>query len=87
MARQGRAALWADLTTGPPTTDTPDCDCTKCQHRNAAMPDAEAETVLRHVTNRDAVAYADRRLTVVSFIECAACGGWVPQFVAGDLDD
>lgn len=75
LARAGRARLRADLTApGEPVG----CDCPRCCP--PPLTDIEAQRALRHVSNRDALAYARGELSLVSLYGCDDCGGWVPTF-------
>ena len=47
------------------------------------LTDLEAQAALRHVSNADAVAFAQGLTTLVSFYDCDDCddcGAWVPTF-------
>ncbi len=75
LALRGRAKLRAEMTApGEPSG----CDCGRCSP--PPLTDIEAQAALRHVSNADAVAYAQGRVTLVSFYECDDCEAWVPTF-------
>lgn len=78
LARTGRAKLRADLTTPTAPAEPVGCDCARCCP--PPLDDIEAQRALRHVSNRDAVAYARGELSLVSLHGCDDCGGWVPVF-------
>ncbi|KUH86301.1 hypothetical protein [Mycobacterium sp. IS-1556] len=75
LTRTGRSRLRADLTTA---AEPGGCDCARCNP--PPLTDIEAQRALRHVSNRDAVAYARGELSLVSMYGCDDCGGWVPTF-------
>lgn len=78
LARAGRAKLRADLT-APTTPSVPGgCECARCCP--PPLTDIEAQRALRHVSNRDAVAYGQGELSLVSLYGCEVCEGWVPTF-------
>lgn len=75
LAQLGRAKLRTDMTTpGVPTG----CDCPRCCP--PPLNDIEAQAALRHVSNADAVAFAQSRVTLASYYGCDYCGAWVPMF-------
>lgn len=75
LALLGRAKLRAEMTTaGEPTG----CDCPRCCP--PPLTDFEAQAALRHVSNADAVAFAQGRVTLVGYYRCESCEGWVPTF-------
>ncbi|POX88383.1 hypothetical protein C3473_27255 [Mycobacterium kansasii] len=79
LARTGRSRLRADLTTAAAARAEPvGCDCPRCCP--PPLTDIEAQRALRHVSNRDALAYARGELSLVSLYGCDDCGGWVPTF-------
>lgn len=77
LAREGRSRLRADLTA---TAEPVGCDCGRCNP--PPLTDIEARRALRHVSNRDAVAYGQGELSLVSLHGCEDCDGWVPMFTA-----
>lgn len=78
LAREGRATLRADLTA---PSASGGCDCARCAERARPFSALEAETVLSHVTDRQAVAYALGTAVLGGCVlGCESCGGWVPSF-------
>lgn len=75
LARVGRSRLRTDLTA---PAEPVGCDCARCNP--PPLTDIEAQRALRHVSNRDAVAYGQGELSLVSLHGCDDCGGWVPTF-------
>ncbi|WP_234791412.1 hypothetical protein [Mycolicibacterium mucogenicum] len=62
---------------GTPAEST-GCDCGRCNP--PALTDIEAQAALRHVSNADAMAFAQGLTSLVSFYGCDDCGAWVPTF-------
>ncbi len=78
LAREGRGKLRADLT-APTAPSVPDgCDCAGCCP--PPLTDIEAQRVLRHVANQEAVAYARGELSLSRLRWCGECEAWVPTF-------
>lgn len=75
LARAGRTKMRAALTH---PAEPVGCDCARCSP--PPLTDIEAQRALRHVSNRDAVAYAQGELSLVSLHGCEDCDGWVPTF-------
>ena len=79
LARQGRAMLRAEMTrAGDPPEPEEGCDCEACCP--PPLDDIAAQAALRHVSNADAVAFAQGLVTLVSYYGCDDCGAWVPTF-------
>lgn len=60
-----------------------ECDragCTKCTERAKPFTATEADHVLRHVTDRQAVLYQLQLIELGGLTECANCFGWEPGF-------
>jgi len=75
LALRGRAKLRAEMTT---PAEPSGCDCGRCAP--PPLDDLEAQAALRHVSNADAVAFAQGLTSLVSFYGCDDCGAWVPTF-------
>ncbi len=75
LVLRGRAKLRTEMTTpGEPNG----CDCGRCSL--PPLTDIETQAALHHVSNADAVAFVQGRVTLVSFYGCESCGAWVPTF-------
>ena len=75
VALRGRAMLRAEMTA---QGDGTRCPCGRCTP--PPLTDIEAQAALRHVSNADAVAFAQGQVALVSYYGCAECGAWVPTF-------
>lgn len=78
LALRGRAKLRAEMTTPGPSAEPSGCDCGRCSP--PPLTDLEAQAALRHVSNADAVAFAQGRAVLVGYYGCDDCGAWVPTF-------
>lgn len=76
LALRGRAKLRAEMTA--PAAEPSGCDCGRCSP--PPLTDLEAQSALRHVSNADAVAFAQGGVALVSYCGCPECGSWVPTF-------